>query len=104
MSLNGRQFTSGMLPRAGEGYASIVLSARVHTMDRVISNRDSNNQDTNMKKYLLLLCAALTLVGCRTYQGSPGSDYDTERGTARDMRSPGGLDRARGTNDFPRVP
>jgi PBP1b-binding outer membrane lipoprotein LpoB len=51
-----------------------------------------------MKKYILMICAALTLVGCATYQGSPGSDYDTERGTASEMRSPSGLDRARGTN------
>lgn len=51
-----------------------------------------------MKKYLLIICSALTLAGCATYQGSPSEDYDTERGSAREMRSPSGTDRARGTN------
>jgi hypothetical protein len=51
-----------------------------------------------MKKYLLILCSVVALGGCATYQGAPGADYDTERGNANEMRSPSGLDRARGTN------
>jgi len=51
-----------------------------------------------MEKYLLIMCAALALTGCATYQGSPDEDYDTERGAAREMPSPSGMDRARGTN------
>ena len=51
-----------------------------------------------MKKILLIICTAMALAGCATHAGRPGEDYDTERGTAREMRSPSGMDRARGTN------
>jgi hypothetical protein len=57
-----------------------------------------STQDLKMKTYLLIICAAAALAGCVTHQGRPGEDYDTERGTAREMRSPSGMDRTRGTN------
>ncbi len=61
-----------------------------------------------MKKGLVLgiigLGISLLAVGCSTYSGGMGEDYNTTYGSAADMRSPGGLDRAKGTNSFYTVP
>jgi len=64
-----------------------------------------------MKKVLVLgiigVGISLLAVGCSSYSGGMGEDYNSVYGTAADMRSPGGLDRAKGPNTFnfrPAVP
>ncbi len=61
-----------------------------------------------MKKGLVLailgMGISLLAVGCSSYRGGTGENYNTTYGTAADLPSPGGTDRAKGTNQFYTLP
>jgi len=57
-----------------------------------------------MKLVFIAGILALILTGCSSYQGGTGTEYDTSSGQAWQLRSPGGLDRAKGTNAFGAMP
>lgn len=54
--------------------------------------------------FWFLAALGLALTGCTTYQGGTATDSDVTYGTAADMRSPSGMDRAKGTNQFNTLP
>lgn len=57
-----------------------------------------------MKLALLFSAALLTAAGCSTYQGGTETPYKTTYGTAAEIPSPSGLDRAMNKNAFEYVP
>ncbi len=61
-----------------------------------------------MKKGLVLalmgLGISLMLAGCSTYSGGMGDEYGTTYGTADDLPSPGGFDRAKGKHTWNTTP